>query len=336
MRTTMAVAALTAAATVYADDIHQLPRSDAQLAVHARVECLDDNRQCAVSHLCAEDWTGIAAQDFTHLGAISKGELHRTPVVADPSQSCAVRVEGKANIVAVVEHRDASGAALSREHLVVYRSGALLVDMNPGPDGIAAGYGDCRPALWRERVCPDAEHLTGLRDGCDGAGCRPAFEAETDCRLEAEYDNPDGLRRSFVCTCPDSVGDAYISDYANNDWRFGLPVPAEVDEGQRLELQTVVDGGESRVVLGDDTFWRASHGILRQTPHPSAGSSGNGNLARWRAPMVTGDLRVKFTATTLIQVGRPYRASVNVPGANPRWGNVCATTSVYVTVRDKG
>ena len=117
------VFALLLQAAIGAD--HELPRSTLDMAVHGDVECVDPEG-CRMLHRCQrpEAWTDEYDDPLNDYGMFYAGELRSLPATADASLSCVVRVEGEANVRAVVSHM-AHGAVVSRELVEVARVGSV-------------------------------------------------------------------------------------------------------------------------------------------------------------------------------------------------------------------
>jgi len=130
----------------------QVPRSEDGISTEARVECVD-GAGCTLSWLCA-DAQAWAYEDFPPADPLDEGELVRAGASEDPGRSCRVRTTGRVSTWAYRTHND-----LSRETLPLPRIGHTAAPSHAErTDGIAPGWGDCRPATL-QKACPDAEHL---------------------------------------------------------------------------------------------------------------------------------------------------------------------------------
>ena len=337
-----AAAALLLAFPSLADEAYELPRAQADHAVRGIVECLDADA-CEVWHLClpTAGWTpDTGPDDYESLGTLGSGAILATPWRDDEDEACAVRVDGAANVRAVVEHRDSSMGPLSRETVPIQRAGSvMLIDRRPGEDGIAAGWGDCRPASLHN-PCPDSAHLTDI--SLSHAEMQRYFPGV--CDVPRKWDGPDAEtmpaacpcrpRRSsweqrasigwynwYGCPCLDSPGYAYVLSTESTGGVESLVPPAEVDEGSRVNFRLYQDETGDNLLSVNDAHWRASSGVLVAVGD-RFGPEGNRNAAAWRAPRVVADVEVKITGTT--------RTSPRVMTG----GAYCATTSIIVKVRD--
>jgi len=257
----LAVCAQTAAQEPY----HFLPRADGELAVQAFVECLDAENGCEVGETCLPrgmDWTREYGQwHFGTLTPLAQGETLRTPWRDRKGWKCAVRVTGRANVLAVLEHRRSNyletWEPVSRETRRVHTAGSAVghplhpLDIGPAereyPYQVAPGWGDCRPATVGS-PCPDSRHI----------------------------------RRR----CKDSVGYAVVFG------GHGIPtsgVPADVVQGHTVRLQAWLIDVPGRALNGNSTEWRTKHGSIESIQHDG--------ISTYRAPSVEDATEDVVTAT---------------------------------------
>ncbi|MDE0440517.1 MAG: hypothetical protein OXL38_00200 [Gammaproteobacteria bacterium] len=165
-QSTFTRAALTVAlaAASVAGEVFELPRSSEEARVKAEGICRAA-AGCKYHSLCREPsgWVDVEADDFMPLDSVSVDGGHFTtpliPETPDATLACALRIEGRVeDVIGVVEHRlgeDWTSRDVEREPL--HRIGMIGVPY----DGIAIGWGDCRPA-YEDGACPDREHLPAV------------------------------------------------------------------------------------------------------------------------------------------------------------------------------
>ena len=148
----------------FGETTYQLPRSTLSMPVGALVECMDES--CIVGRRCAKPhyWTSEPDAAFTTLAALEAGSLYEVPAIGDHELVCAVRVDGAANVTAVISHR-AQSRVVSRETVAIASLGSFLG--GGGGSGsaeagdMADGDGptrDCHPAT-RSHACRDDDHV---------------------------------------------------------------------------------------------------------------------------------------------------------------------------------
>lgn len=245
-----------------ADEAYELPRAQADHAVRAVVECLDADA-CEVSQLCRTpaEWTpDVLPEHYEHLESVGSGSVYLGPWQDDPETACAVHVAGAANVRALVEHRDVSMNALSRETVAIQRAGSvLMIDRRPGEDGIAAGWGDCRPATYTN-YCPDAKHLSAA--SCDEEAAWHAYIEGSQRNDAVETLARDGIDEGTVVHLR-----AQRAHFATGDRNYGR------------------------------NHWRASAGRLHNRT-PAAYPDDRWSTVLYRAPRVVADMTAKLTVTS--------------------------------------
>ncbi|MXY58792.1 MAG: hypothetical protein F4029_10885 [Gammaproteobacteria bacterium] len=255
-RASLAFAAALAAASVVAGEVFELPRSSEEVAVRATVDCVDPGG-CTVSQLCLapSNWIDVhAPDDFDLLEILAGGAAFATPWIRDARLACGLHIAGAARVVGVVEHRvRPEGAAVSRETTTLQNIGMVGVPY----DGIATGWGDCRPAS-EDGACPDREHV-----------------AEADC--------PAG----------EAPWHAYIAG-TTNDWLVDDLYSVGAFEGETRSFRAFAahfpPGNEW------SAYWRVSRGRWHDATSEDQPDSVNSDLV-YRVPQVWSDEIERITVT---------------------------------------
>lgn len=259
-RVALTVAAVLAAAGV-AGEVYELPRSSEEARVKAEGECVDD-QGCKFHSLCREpsEWVEVEVEagDFVMLGSVDGGQVFTTPLIPetpDATLACALRVDGKAkDVKGVVEHR------LGTDWKSVEREPLQGIGMIGVPyDGIAIGWGDCRPA-YEDGACPDREHL-------------PAVD------------------------CP--YGEAPWHAFIGGENRYYDPLVDDLYSSGALEGETIHFRGFAAhfpPANGGTAYWQVAHGRWQAATDAEHDAFENSALV-YRAPQVWSDEIERITVT---------------------------------------